>query len=237
MIDAGALAAELHQARLTRSEIEPLTARVPHLDLETAYAVQEHGIEMRVAANETIVGGKLGFTSLAMQRAMGVDSPNYGWLTGAMLIQDRCVPLDGLIHPKVEPEIGFLLGSDLPRDCTSADVLEEAVPFALENGFDMLLLDGSGGGKGDIADHLLDLFDPRNLENALRGGSVAVLCGSVTVLCDSVTVLCDSVSSGARLKGKLFNHRRPQYIKGSGFSCRCAPVRDDTKTYNRYNSC
>jgi 2-keto-4-pentenoate hydratase len=126
MIDARALAAELHQARLTRSEIEPLTARVPHLDLETAYAIQERGIEMRVAANETIVGGKLGFTSLAMQRAMGVDSPNYGWLTGAMLIQDRCVPLDDLIHPKVEPEIGFLLGSDLPRDCTSADVLEAA---------------------------------------------------------------------------------------------------------------
>lgn len=126
MIDPGALAAELHAARLARTEVEPLTSRVPDFDLETAYAIQEHGIEMRVAANETIVGGKLGFTSLAMRRAMGVDSPNYGWLTGAMLVHDHVAPLDALIHPKVEPEIGFLLGSDLPPDCTAADVLEAA---------------------------------------------------------------------------------------------------------------
>lgn len=126
MIDVGALAAEIHEARLARTEVEPLTSRVSQLDLETAYVVQERGIEMRVAANESIVGGKLGFTSLAMQRAMGVDSPNYGWLTGAMLVHDHIAPLDALIHPKVEPEIGFLLGSDLPRDCTASDVTEAA---------------------------------------------------------------------------------------------------------------
>lgn len=117
------LAKELHEARLARSEVETITSRVPDLDVEMAYAIQERGIEMRLADGETIVGGKLGFTSLAMQRAMGVDSPNYGWLTNSMLIHDRIVQLDRLIHPKVEPEIGFLLGADLPRDCSAEDVL------------------------------------------------------------------------------------------------------------------
>jgi 2-keto-4-pentenoate hydratase len=118
------LAGELHMARVTRTEISTVTSRVPDLDLDWAYEIQQAGIDLRLADGERLVGGKLGFTSVAMQRAMGVDSPNYGWLTGPMLIHDRTVHLDQLIHPKVEPEIGFLLGADLPSECTSSDVLE-----------------------------------------------------------------------------------------------------------------
>lgn len=122
--DTGLLGIELHTARQERAVVETLTFRRPDLDTGLAYEIQEEGIRLRERDGETIVGGKLGFTSLAMRRAMGVDSPNYGWLTGSMLIHDHAVRLDDLIHPKVEPEIGFLLGADLPRDCTAADVLE-----------------------------------------------------------------------------------------------------------------
>ena len=80
------LAGELHTTRLTRSEIETVTSRVPDLDLDWAYEIQQAGIDLRLAEGERLVGGKLGFTSVAMRRAMGVDSPNYGWLTGSMLI-------------------------------------------------------------------------------------------------------------------------------------------------------
>jgi 2-keto-4-pentenoate hydratase len=118
------LADELHTARLNRTEVDTLTSRVPDLDMEWAYAIQERGVELRQSDGDTLIGGKLGFTSLAMQRAMGVDSPNYGWLTGSMLVHDHTVHLDQLIHAKVEPEIGFLLGADLPGNCTAGDVLE-----------------------------------------------------------------------------------------------------------------
>jgi 2-keto-4-pentenoate hydratase len=121
------LAGELHTTRLTRIEIETVTSRVPGLDLDWAYEIQQAGIDLRLADGERLVGGKLGFTSVAMQRAMGVDSPNYGWLTGSMLVHDRAVHLDQLIHPKVEPEIGFLLGSDLHPDCSASDVLEATI--------------------------------------------------------------------------------------------------------------
>lgn len=118
------LAAELHQARLDHREVDTITGRYPDLGLEGAYAVQEAGIDLREEDGETVVGGKLGFTSVAMQRAMGVDQPNYGWLTDAMLIHDRVVDRDRLIHPKTEPEIAFLLGDDLPGEVTAGDVLD-----------------------------------------------------------------------------------------------------------------
>ncbi len=117
------LAGELHAARRQRTTVATITSREDRFTLEDAYAVQAAGIELRRGDGESVVGGKLGFTSLAMQRAMGVDSPNYGWLTDAMLVHDRIVRVGRLIHPKVEPEIAFLLGADLDGDVTAADVI------------------------------------------------------------------------------------------------------------------
>jgi 2-keto-4-pentenoate hydratase len=100
-----------------------LTERVPEFDRSTAYAVQSAGLAMRLDAGERIIGGKLGFTSKAMQKAMGVPSPNYGWLTDAM-VRTGVVSLAELIHPKVEPEVAFRLGSDLDdADTAASDVL------------------------------------------------------------------------------------------------------------------
>lgn len=117
-----AIAEELHSARRERSAVIPLTERLPELDLPAAYQVQAAGIRLRQHDGETIVGGKLGFTSRAMQQAMGVDQPNSGWLTDAMLVHDGRVQLDTLIHPKVEPEIAFLLDRPLAAPVTTADV-------------------------------------------------------------------------------------------------------------------
>ncbi|MGH9246510.1 MAG: 2-keto-4-pentenoate hydratase [Acidimicrobiales bacterium] len=117
-------AAELHQARLDRRVVAPITERRPGFGIDDAYAVQAGVIQCRVADGETIIGGKLGFTSRAMQEAMGVDDPNYGWLTDAMVIHGGRVPLDQLIHPKVEPEIAFLLRLRLNPPASAADVLD-----------------------------------------------------------------------------------------------------------------
>jgi len=120
-----AAAKELHEARLDRSTVPTLTSRWSGMSRGDAYAVQAAGLAQRQAGGEFVVGGKLGFTSLAMQRAMGVDSPNYGWLTDAMFVHDRIISLSELIHPKVEPEIAFLLYDDLGHE-TDAQVVVEA---------------------------------------------------------------------------------------------------------------
>ena len=122
-VDAELLAKELHAARLDRATVSPLSERVDGLDREAAYRVQHAGMALRLSDGERLVGGKLGFTSRAMQRAMGVPTPNSGWLTDAMLVHDGVLRLDELIHPKVEPEIAFLLDDDLAPPVTATDVL------------------------------------------------------------------------------------------------------------------
>lgn len=109
-------------ARHERQTVGPITERRAAFTAEDAYEVQHEGIELRKADGEAIIGGKLGFTSKAMQRAMGVPSPNYGWITDAMM-RSGDIDLDELIHPKVEPEILFTLSDDLDDpDATAADV-------------------------------------------------------------------------------------------------------------------
>ncbi|MCX9191546.1 4-oxalocrotonate decarboxylase [Carbonactinospora thermoautotrophica] len=107
--------ATLREAELTRTDRGPITEEWPDLDLDTAYAIQDEMVCRRVESEgETIVGVKLGLTSRAKQRRMNVDSPLTAWLTDAMVLPaGASVPLDELIHPRVEPEIVFVLGRRL----------------------------------------------------------------------------------------------------------------------------
>lgn len=135
-IDAGALAQRLAQAAADRRAIPMLTASEPALDAAAAYRVQRAGIDARVAAGDTRIGFKLGLVSRAKQQAMGVAEPLWGELTAGML-HDEEAPLDvaALIHPRVEPEIAFLIGDAIdPQRASVPTVLAatEAVFPALE---------------------------------------------------------------------------------------------------------
>ncbi len=134
--DATALAALLWDAEQERREVEQLSAAHPQLDATLAYEVQRINYERRLAAGERPLGFKLGLTSRAKQEAMGVAAPLWGRLT-ADLLHDEEEPLrvGELIHPRVEPEIGFLLGRDVDgATATTASVLAatEALFPALE---------------------------------------------------------------------------------------------------------
>jgi 2-keto-4-pentenoate hydratase len=108
------LAAELLEAERTRVPIAPLTERYPDLTEADAYAVQLEIIARKVAAGARVVGKKIGLTSLAMQRMLNVDQPDYGHLLDTMTILEggEC-PIDSLIQTRVEPEIAFVLKTDL----------------------------------------------------------------------------------------------------------------------------
>lgn len=135
MPDPTAIAQTLRTAVDNRTAIARLTAAQPELDVETAYAAQWIGVSTQLAAGERLVGAKLGLTSRAKQRTMGVDVPLYGWLTGGMLLEAADpLPLERWIHPRVEPEIAFRLGEELAGPASVADVLAatEGVLAALE---------------------------------------------------------------------------------------------------------
>ncbi|WP_018180646.1 2-keto-4-pentenoate hydratase [Jongsikchunia kroppenstedtii] len=107
-------ARELAAAERSRTDRGPITDEWPDLDIASAYRVQDLVVNRRVAAGESIVGIKLGLTSHAKQQRMGVDSPLTGWLTDGM-VMPYGVPLNvgDLIHPRIEPEIVFVLGKRL----------------------------------------------------------------------------------------------------------------------------
>ena len=124
MIDASSIAADLVVAERERKAIVPFTDAHPDLDLDTAYAAQHEVVRAKLDAGERIVGAKLGLTSRAKQQAMGVDSPLYGWVTSGMLAPfGEPVDTDRMIHPRVEPEIAFLLARDIEAPATVTSVL------------------------------------------------------------------------------------------------------------------
>lgn len=109
--DVEALADELWRAERERRPIGRLTE---HASLDAAYEVQRAGFERRLASGDRPLGFKLGLTSRAKQEAMGVAEPLWGQLSAGMLHdEDAPLELGLLIHPRVEPEIAFLLGADV----------------------------------------------------------------------------------------------------------------------------
>lgn len=101
-------------------------------DLRTAYAVQQLNVRRGSDAGRRIVGRKIGLTSVAVQRQLGVDQPDFGALFADMYVPDGgTVPGGRLLQAKVEAEVALVLGRDLPHpECTVVDVLR-AVDFAL----------------------------------------------------------------------------------------------------------
>lgn len=98
------------------------------LDLAAAYAAQDIALRMRQARGETITGVKLGVTSKAKQRQVGVDSPSTAWLTDAMVLPiGERVPRETMIHPRAEPEIAFVMGKRLAGPGVSAATALAAV--------------------------------------------------------------------------------------------------------------
>lgn len=79
-------------------------------DVDRAYAIQRELVDRRLARGETIVGIKLGLTSKAKMDQMGVTEVIWGRLTDEMRIADGGeLDLSRRIHPKVEPEVAFLV--------------------------------------------------------------------------------------------------------------------------------
>jgi len=108
------LAQELYTAETSRTPIDALTARYPDITNEEAYQVQLAGMKLRLADGHVIVGKKIGLTSRAMQTALGVFEPDYGYITDRMMVLDGDpLMMDSLIAPKVEAEIAFVLKEDL----------------------------------------------------------------------------------------------------------------------------
>ena len=127
-----ALAELLDDARLTATPIEQPSATSP-IGLDAAYAVQHALIARRIGRGDRVSGLKLGFTSRAKARQMGVDDVILGTITEEMRVHDggRFDPTS-CIHPRIEPEVAYLLGADVDPDGGAHPSSIVAVAPALE---------------------------------------------------------------------------------------------------------
>ncbi|HYG05778.1 MAG TPA: fumarylacetoacetate hydrolase family protein [Stenotrophomonas sp.] len=107
-------AGQLHRALREGEAIEPLSERIAGLRIEDAYAISHQFLQRRLAEGERVVGKKIGATSMAVQRMLKVDQPDFGFLTDRMEVANGgTLSLDGLIAPRAEGEIAFHLKRDL----------------------------------------------------------------------------------------------------------------------------
>ena len=118
-------AALLAHAETAREPIRPLAETFPAMDVVDAYEIALLNIRDRIEQGATVLGHKVGLSSEAMQQMMGVNEPDYGHLLDDMaLSQDEPVDTSRYCYPRVEVEVGFVLGETLPGEgCTEDDVL------------------------------------------------------------------------------------------------------------------
>lgn len=116
----------LHVATTRRMPIAPITDTHPDMTIDDAYAIQLDLIARRLADEKaTVIGRKIGVTSKPVQDMLNVRQPDFGHLLSSMVRADRsAVAIAGLIAPRIEGELAFLLRRDLAGPgVTPADVL------------------------------------------------------------------------------------------------------------------
>lgn len=122
----------LHKAGWSGVATGPIRDLIASGGVPAAYAVQEINTRRGIDAGRRLVGRKIGLTSHAVQRQLGVDQPDYGMLFADMeVVEGAPVPASRLLQPKVEAEVAFVVGRELDRpDLTVAELLR-AIEFAL----------------------------------------------------------------------------------------------------------
>lgn len=117
---------QLLEAEKNQVGIKPLTTVDPELTVEEAYHIQLKNIATKIEHGNKVVGKKIGLTSKAMQNLLGVNEPDYGHLLSNMVVENGgAVPKEGILQPKVEAEIAFILKEDLKGpNVTALDVIK-----------------------------------------------------------------------------------------------------------------
>lgn len=126
-INIESLGDELFEALRAQRTVTPLTSRHPDITVDDAYRISLRFLARRKAAGESVIGKKIGVTSKPVQDMLGVFQPDFGFLTDAMQFADGAsvsLKKAGLIQPRAEGEIAFMLKSDLQGPgVTREDVL------------------------------------------------------------------------------------------------------------------
>jgi 2-keto-4-pentenoate hydratase len=122
------IAEQLYVAERDVSPIAPLTTSWPKLSQDDAYAIAQVNAARKIAAGHSVVGRKVGLTSLAMQRQLGVDQPDYGVITDDMIVRaPATIDVAVLIAPRVEAEFAFRVSRDIVAATATPSFVRESI--------------------------------------------------------------------------------------------------------------
>jgi 2-keto-4-pentenoate hydratase len=121
----------LHAAETNKTPCSPIRNIIGANAIEEAYKVQNVLTNKRVANGARLVGRKIGLTSFAVQKQLGVNQPDYGALFNDMeVMEGGTLNWNECMQPKVEAEIAFYLKHDLNTYSSIANVID-AIEFAV----------------------------------------------------------------------------------------------------------
>ena len=124
--------AALLEAYASHDPVAPLTATYPDISTTDAYAIQLAQVAAWTKNGARVKGHKVGLTSAAMQRQLGVDQPDFGHLLDDMfLTEGMTADIGRFLQPKAEPEIAFVLKAPLAGPGVTVAEALAAVDFVL----------------------------------------------------------------------------------------------------------
>lgn len=115
----------LSEARIKKIAIDPIRVDNPDLSIDDAYKIQQLSLEDALRNGHRIVGRKIGLTSRSVQRQLGVNQPDFGFLLAEMaFVSGAEIEFEKFIQPKAEAEICIVLSDDLDKGShTVADII------------------------------------------------------------------------------------------------------------------
>ena len=134
MTDIAGYAEIVDEAARTAGAIRQFT-ETGALSVTEAYEIQARSIDRRIGRGEKLVGVKMGLTSRAKMAQVNVHEVIWGRLTSAMRLEEGgTLSRARYVHPRIEPEIAYLLKAPLSGEISPAEALDavEAVAPALE---------------------------------------------------------------------------------------------------------
>lgn len=122
----------LRTAYAERTTCSPLRDEIGVENLDFAYEIQAINNDLLIQKGARVTGRKIGLTSEAVQKQLGVDQPDFGILLDTMeVLNGGSISMSELMQPKVEAEIAFVLGKDLPNRKISTVELINSIDYAL----------------------------------------------------------------------------------------------------------
>ena len=123
---------KIRNAETSGELIPPIKDDLAEASIDEAYRVQQVNTDFHLDNGRFVSGRKIGLTSPAVQKQLGVDQPDFGMLWLDTEYQEgQEIPWSKLHQPKVECEIALVLKEDLTHENIGLADVVQAIDYVV----------------------------------------------------------------------------------------------------------